>query len=715
MPVGSHKDAFKAHQYVKKLVSKDSNSSLAVTAADILLDFLKNQRQINSEKVIPELPNDPRLYDQEILKTALTAVGSLCGQCEEAHNNGCFVNQARRVLIAAKTGIDLGIEFDGKKNLETLLAEAERLASEQTTESKNSIKDVVKSDEKKVDSELASLTQELESYREKDIFRRTLIDEVVQTIQKVSDGKFASEMPVHDDEQLGKLATAFNIMLKAIQTTMSHLDQLVNERNAELKQIMNTVPVGLLSLTSDYLVKPEYSRSAEIILRAEGLRGRDFLDVIGLTRKREAERKLFSDYLSFLQLGILGEAEVSQLNPFPEILLPSGKWVRMKQHLLASSVGKQELLVELEDITQEKRLAEKADEAKRESAQIKAIAEAPDTFREFLSDINQTIAFSEKSIETLAKSDDPKEKINSMFRFVHTIKGVAGSFGMNNVAKTAEVLENLLSQVREKQDFSPDFFKDMNSGLLQLSNDTKKTWELAKSILGEEQETGPLMRIPLDEIKELAVKVKENNLSDNLINILSEKLSHFQKIPAKKAFERTIRLIPGLIARLEKEVQLIFSGGETPVHYDLARELNPVLVHIIRNAFDHGIEDVEERLTNEKPQEGKISITVKEENGFLEIAVEDDGKGLDPEILRSSAVRKSLLSLEAAKNLTLEQCRELIFLPGFSTAEIVTDISGRGVGMDAVAFSVKKLGGKIKIDSIVKQYTRFTIQIPLEK
>ena len=129
MPVGSHKDAFKAHQLVKKLIGSQPSRVLAQMAADILLDFVKNQRQICAGKPPETLPPDGRDYEEGRLDGALVAVDSLCGKCEESHDNSCFVNQARRALIAAKTGIDLGTLFDGKKKLEELIAMAQGMAA----------------------------------------------------------------------------------------------------------------------------------------------------------------------------------------------------------------------------------------------------------------------------------------------------------------------------------------------------------------------------------------------------------------------------------------------------------------------------------------------------------------------------------------------------------------------------------------------------------
>ena len=248
MSVGSHKDAFKAHQLVKKIIKKSPSSTLSKMAADILLDFVKNQRQVTSDSVLEELPVEHIPLDEEQLNKALLAVDNLCGKCEDSHDDSCFVNQARRVLIAAKTGVDIGSPFDGETPLNKLLEKAEKLAENTEGETTKPTEASVTNSEAELSSNEKT---ELETLREQDIFRSTLIDEVVNTIESVTQGNYATEMPIHEDEQLGKLAGAFNLMLTTIKTSMSELDALVAERTADLKQIMNTVPLGLLTIDSE--------------------------------------------------------------------------------------------------------------------------------------------------------------------------------------------------------------------------------------------------------------------------------------------------------------------------------------------------------------------------------------------------------------------------------------------------------------------------------
>jgi len=715
MPVGSHKDAFKAHQLVKKLVAKDGATPLPTLAAEILMDFVKSQRQINQRESATHLPTDQNVYDQEKLKAALEAVGSLCGQCEEAHNDACFVNQARRVLIAARTGVDLGQAFDGKKSLDELVREAERLAAERAAAPPETAAASAGTTPVSGETDAAAtgrLRQELASLQEWEVFRSTLIDEIVDTIGKVSAGNYAAKMPVHEDEQLGKLATSFNLMLDAMNATMSHLDHLVNARNAELKQIMNTVPLGLLSLNAELRVNPEYSRTAALIFGVDELRGRDYPELLGLTPRRQEERNALKDYLDILLMGI-DCPDADRLNPFAEILLPRGVWVRLRYHLVQTESGQGNLLVVVEDVTETKKLEARVEATQRESAQIKAIAEAPDLFRDVIAD-NQKIL--DQTI-TLLDGNGPassQERIDAMFRGVHTVKGVAGSFGMSEVGKQAGILENALARARDLGSLTTERTEEIRRELGLLGEAMGDVKKLAKLILGDDSLTGgPALKVSLEQLQELEREMRDAAVDEGVRARMLGKIRDLRLVPAKKALERTIRLVPGLISRLNKQVSFRLEGEDVPLPVELAQNLNGPLIHLIRNAFDHGVEDEELRRGAGKPEQASVALTIHRRERWIEVAVSDDGKGLDPEVLRASAIRKELLSPEEAGNLSAEACLNLIFLPGFSTAASVTEISGRGVGMDVVQTEIANMGGRITIDSTPGKGSRFTLHVPI--
>lgn len=184
-------------------------------------------------------------------------------------------------------------------------------------------------------------------------------------------------------------------------------------------------------------------------------------------------------------------------------------------------------------------------------------------------------------------------------------------------------------------------------------------------------------------------------------------------VPIAKVFNRIPRLVRDLSKEMNKEVELIMGGEETELDKSIIEELNDPLVHIIRNAADHGIESPKVRLQLGKPQRGTIRLNAAHEGNHIIISIEDDGKGMDPEKLKQKGIEKGMISVAEAQEMSAREAFNLIFAPGFSTSEKVTNISGRGVGMDVVRTNISNLKGMIEIDSTVGVGSKFVIKLPL--
>ncbi len=183
--------------------------------------------------------------------------------------------------------------------------------------------------------------------------------------------------------------------------------------------------------------------------------------------------------------------------------------------------------------------------------------------------------------------------------------------------------------------------------------------------------------------------------------------------PVKKVFGRFPRLIRDLSRNLHKEVRLELRGEETDLDKNLVEALADPLIHLVRNAVDHGIEPPEAREAAGKPREGHVLLSAEQEGDHILLIIQDDGAGMDAERLRNLAVRRGMLDQEAARRLSEQECFNLIFQAGFSTKNEISDVSGRGVGMDVVKTKITQLNGTLSIDSVVGQGTRIAIQVPL--
>lgn len=210
--------------------------------------------------------------------------------------------------------------------------------------------------------------------------------------------------------------------------------------------------------------------------------------------------------------------------------------------------------------------------------------------------------------------------------------------------------------------------------------------------------------------RELAETTK---LIDMMTNELQQLVMKTRMVKIGKVFNKYPRLVRDLSKIANKKINLVIEGEETELDKTLIEEINDPLVHLIRNSVDHGIEKEEVRIASGKPPAGTIKLSAQQEGNTIIITIEDDGKGIDPEVIKNKAVSKGLISKDKAEELSKNEIYNLIFLPGFSTAEVVTNISGRGVGMDVVKTNVTKLRGTIEIDSVPKQGTKISIRLPL--
>ncbi len=226
----------------------------------------------------------------------------------------------------------------------------------------------------------------------------------------------------------------------------------------------------------------------------------------------------------------------------------------------------------------------------------------------------------------------------------------------------------------------------------------------------ERLESEPLGATAEDLVKELR---KASIYLDQVSKEIQASVLGIRMVPVKTIFTKFPRMLRDLAKGSGKKIELQMVGEETEIDKSLIEELSDPLIHLIRNSADHGIEQPDVRTRAGKPETGTVVLRARHEGDSVLVEIEDDGKGIDPKVIRAKAVEKGILSAEKSEQLSDEEAINLIFLPGFSTAQTVTDISGRGVGMDVVKSNVRKLNGSVSVSSAVGQGSIFTIKLPL--
>lgn len=194
---------------------------------------------------------------------------------------------------------------------------------------------------------------------------------------------------------------------------------------------------------------------------------------------------------------------------------------------------------------------------------------------------------------------------------------------------------------------------------------------------------------------------------------LQDQVTGLRMLPIDTVFSRFPRVVRDLAAKLGKEAELVVEGKETELDRSVLEEVGDPLGHLVRNALDHGLEPPAARVAAGKPAAGRVRLSARHADGQIVISVEDDGSGMDPDALRRKAVEKGLMTAEAAAALSDTEALRVIFLPGFSTATRVTDVSGRGVGMDVVRTNIERLGGRVEVSAAAGAGTRISLSLPL--
>lgn len=366
-----------------------------------------------------------------------------------------------------------------------------------------------------------------------------------------------------------------------------------------------------------------------------------------------------------------------------------------------------------------------------------------------------------------------KETLNAIFRLFHSLKGASAFLGLENITKVTHEAEGLLSALRDgkirlegrhvdvilegcdfirealvviQADGSDRGLGDRAGALIErirraLSEGPVGPTEEVSEVRSEPTQVQRDLkrsdiRVDLEKLNELNDLIGELVIAETMVvrnpDLRGYRFENFEKaahqlhlivralqdlsmslrmVPIGGLFRRMIRVVYDAAKRTGKEVELFIKGEETEVDKTVIEAIADPLVHLLRNAVDHGIEPPEERRRLGKPQKGRIELEARHEGGEVLIAVRDDGRGLDREAILMKAKERGLI--EDGEGLPDEEVYKFIFLPGFSTAKEVTDVSGRGVGMDVVKSKVEELRGWVEIRSQKGQGTQVILHLPL--
>ena len=277
-------------------------------------------------------------------------------------------------------------------------------------------------------------------------------------------------------------------------------------------------------------------------------------------------------------------------------------------------------------------------------------------------------------------------------------------------AVTPQQIEQALQKQKQKQQESAAQFKKTDTASIRV--DTDKIDKLI-NLVGELVITQSMLSDlgARFEITQMPLLLERMAQLENNTREIQERVMGIRMLPIGTAFSRFPRLVRDLSAKAGKKIQLVLSGEETELDKTVIESIGDPLTHLVRNSADHGLEMPEERLDNNKPELGTIRLNAFHSGGSICVTVEDDGRGLNRDKILAKAIKQGLIAEH--EKLSDDQIWPLIFKPGFSTAEKVTDVSGRGVGMDVVKRNIEGLGGAVSIKTALGKGTIFTLKLPL--
>jgi len=336
--------------------------------------------------------------------------------------------------------------------------------------------------------------------------------------------------------------------------------------------------------------------------------------------------------------------------------------------------------------------------------------------------------------ETILSTDKDINDINDVFIFVESdAKLEIQKISDIDLTEDKEFIEEVKKLAKVQKDIGLVTAQRIaNQASARLNK--KKTEVIVKERIGFKDKSASSIRVSSDKLDSLMNLVSELVTTQARLSLFSEQVNvpglvpiveNVQKlsrqlrdiafsivlIPIENLFGRFQRLVRDLSIELKKEVEFITEGADTELDKTIIENLSDPLMHILRNSMDHGIEEAGIRLAAGKPTKGKIVLKAFYSGANVIIQVTDDGAGIDPDLIREKAIQKGIISPE--KKLTKKETLELIFLPGFSTAKKVTDVSGRGVGMDVVKKKISNIRGEVDVESNVGEGTTITIKLPL--
>ena len=530
--------------------------------------------------------------------------------------------------------------------------------------------------------------------------------------QRIAGGDYNSEFNMRGEGEIALLAESLETMRRKIQAYTNKLESLVAEKVRQIADLLENVDQGLFTFNLDFTVNPDHSNRARSVLRLDHLEGKSLEEIL---RMSPGQAQAFRDWIGVVAREHTYKrwAKLARLAPVREIFLEeaggAGHVVEISYRKIQGTDGRIKIMVLAEDVTEKRALLQKLNEEKlRHESKVKIIlgveGHAEEAIAEFMKDTGRRL---DSMLEALlAAGPDWKRRI---FFDCHTIKGNAGGFGFDALAQAAQDLENHLERTMGDSDNA--FRIAMQESLRAMDEERCKIEEVFRMLYGR-MEKLPIRLDPdkVERLQSLAEKAMRSSdpkaMRELVAGCLTLRYRSFTFLASKYQ-----ELLSRAAQKLGKDVDLCVRPPEAELDPALMMRVDEALVHILRNALAHGIEDPEIRAQRGKGK-GRIDLAYSRTDRGHVFSVQDDGNGIDGEALAKKAVAAGLLTPQEAERLDPKAKVELIFAAGLSTASLADTISGRGQGMAIARERVRAEAGELTVETWSGVGTRFTLALP---
>lgn len=538
---------------------------------------------------------------------------------------------------------------------------------------------------------------------------------------------FTRRVPVERKDEIGQSIMAFNSMIAKIQESSA----LLRQKTADIQTMLQNIPQGILTVIEGNKIHPEFSAYLETIFETRNIAGRDMMDLVfsnthlGADTLSQLEAVggacIGEDVMNFTFNEHLMVGEIEKRMPDGRVKILDLSWSPITDD--ADTTVR--LMLCVRDVTELRKLAAEANEQKRELEIIgEILAVAQEKFHEFIASSIKFIDENELLIRQHPEHN--AEAIAQLFRNMHTVKGNARTYGLHHLTDIVHEAEQSYDELRKPRPgiaWDQGVLLDELAGVRAMVECYARINEVSLGRKGAGRRGGGERYLMVDkEHIQQAIHRLEKINSSNLHELVAARdavrktLRLLGTEPIGEALAGVFESLPSLAQELGKAAPVVrIEDNGYVVRNQASGVLKNVFMHLIRNAMDHGLEAPSARIAQGKPAAGTIRLKMGVADGMLNIRLGDDGRGLALARIRQMAIDKGLIGADA--QLGDEEIARQIFRPGFSTAEKVTEVSGRGVGMDAVNDFVKREHGRLEIrfvdDAVGADFRPFEIVVLL--